>query len=86
MAFLNTRVKYPTDEYWKILMRVLAYLKRTLEECLALSTEDTKIIKWWVDGLYATYGDMRSHTGGMVSMGKGIIYDTSHKQKLNTKR
>ena len=28
---------------------------------------------------------MRSHTGAMLSLGKGAIYSTSTKQKLNTK-
>eukprot|EP00980_Cylindrotheca_fusiformis_P011530 scaffold2712_cov143-Cylindrotheca_fusiformis.AAC.4 len=28
---------------------------------------------------------MRSHTGGMISMGKGALYASSHRQKLTTK-
>jgi hypothetical protein len=28
---------------------------------------------------------MRSHTGGVMSLGTGAAYSTSHKQKLNTK-
>ena len=50
VAFLTTRVKEPTDEDWKKLMRVLAYLKVTPEDCLTLSMKNTKLIKWWVDG------------------------------------
>ena len=29
--------------------------------------------------------DMRSHTGGAMSLGKGVIYGTSTCQKLNTR-
>jgi hypothetical protein len=29
--------------------------------------------------------DMRSHTGGAMSLGRGVIYGTSKRQKLNTK-
>ena len=29
---------------------------------------------------------MRIHTGRIMTMGKGTMYSTSHKQKLNTKR
>eukprot|EP00980_Cylindrotheca_fusiformis_P024537 scaffold12027_cov112-Cylindrotheca_fusiformis.AAC.3 len=28
---------------------------------------------------------MRSHTGGMISMGKGALYASSRRQKLTTK-
>ena len=43
------------------------------------------IIKWWVDGAFAVHEGMRSHTGGMMSLGKGSAYSASRKQKLNTK-
>ena len=46
--------------------------------------EDTNLIKWWLDGSYAVHGDMRSHTGGMMSMGNGAVYSTSLKHKMNT--
>ena len=67
-------------------MRVLEYLKGTPEDCLTLSIEDTNLIKWWVDSSYNVHGNMSSHTGGIISMGKGALYSTSHKQELNTKR
>jgi hypothetical protein len=35
--------------------------------------------------IIAIHPDMRSHTGVAMSMGKGIIYGTSTRQKLNTK-
>jgi hypothetical protein len=38
-----------------------------------------------MDGSYAVHHDMRSHTGGLLTMGKGAIYNCSMKQKLNTK-
>jgi hypothetical protein len=28
---------------------------------------------------------MRSHTGGAMSLGRGVVYRTSKQQKLNTK-
>ena len=39
----------------------------------------------WVDASFAVHPDMKSHTGGAMSMGKGVIYGTSTRQKLNTK-
>ena len=37
VALLTTRIKEPTNEYWKNLARVLAYLKGKPEEGLPLS-------------------------------------------------
>ena len=39
----------------------------------------------WVDAAYAVHPNMRSHTGGCMSFGKGMIHCRSSKQKLNTK-
>ena len=44
-----------------------------------------KLICMWVDASYAVHADMRSHTGGMMTLGNGAAYCTSHKQKLNTR-
>jgi KUP system potassium uptake protein len=43
------------------------------------------IMKTWVDASYAVHGDMKSHTGGVVSFGTGATMSKSSKQKLNTK-
>ena len=42
-------------------------------------------IKWWVYDVFAVHRDTRRHAKGAVFMGKGTIYSTSSKQKLNTK-
>jgi hypothetical protein len=52
---------------------------------LRLSTDNLTIIKWWVDASYGVHHDMKSHTGGVMSMGTGAVYAVSKKQKLNTK-
>ena len=36
--------------------------------------------------MYGTHWDFRSHTGAVMSMGKGEILSLSRKQKLNTAR
>eukprot|EP00978_Attheya_sp_CCMP212_P048299 scaffold500167_cov161-Attheya_sp.AAC.1 len=43
------------------------------------------MMKWWVDAAFAVHPDMKSHTGGTFSLGRGSIYSASLKQKLNTK-
>jgi Reverse transcriptase (RNA-dependent DNA polymerase) len=84
VAFLSTRVKGPDADDYKKLHRVIQYLRGTPDMPLTLEADDTRIIKWWVDASFAVNPDMKSHTGGMMSMGKGATYGTSSRQKLNT--
>jgi hypothetical protein len=44
-----------------------------------------EIMQTWVDASYAVHADMRGHTGGVISMGHGVVHGKSSKQKLNTK-
>jgi hypothetical protein len=85
IAFLCTRVQHPTKHDYNKLARVIKYLRATLKLVLRLGAKNLNIIKWWVDALYGVHKDMRSHTGGAMSMGTGAVYSTSKKQKLNTK-
>ena len=39
----------------------------------------------YVDASFAVHADMRSHSGGVISLGKGAIWSKSGRQKLNTK-
>jgi hypothetical protein len=52
---------------------------------LTLEADSMHIVKWWVDASFAVHPDMKSHTGGVMSLGKGAIYGTSTRQKLNTR-
>jgi hypothetical protein len=85
VGFLTTRVKQPDVEDWKKLMRVLKYLHGTKGLCLTLEADDTKIVKWWVDAAFAVHSDMRSQTGATMSLGRGSVYSSSLRQKLNTR-
>ena len=42
-------------------------------------------LRTFVDAAHAVHMDMKSHTGGLVTMGTGVIHARSSKQKLNTK-
>ena len=85
IAFLSTRVTAPDDDDWKKLVRVLKYVNNTIDIVLTLSINAFNIIKWWIDTSYAPHVDCRSHTGGTMSLGKGCIYSTSCKQKINAR-
>ena len=52
---------------------------------LILEANAMTTIKWWVDASYGMHPDMKSHTGGTMSMGKGSVYSSSIRQKLNTR-
>ena len=85
VAFLTTRVMTPDEDDWKKLLRMINYLRGTLELPLTLQASNTNIVKWWVDGSYGIHPDCKSQTGGTQSLGKGSIISSSTKQKLNTR-
>jgi hypothetical protein len=43
------------------------------------------VLKWHVDGSFAVHPNMRGHTGGGLTMGRGFPLSSSTKQKLNTR-
>ena len=85
LAFLTTRISQPTEYDHRKLRRLLEYLYGTLDMTLTLGADNLGTIYTWVDASYAVHGDMRSHTGGVISFGTGGILCKSSKQKLNTK-
>ena len=52
---------------------------------MILSADDLHIIKWFIDASFAVHPDFKSHTGGGMTYGKGIIQSQYRKQKLNTR-
>ena len=43
------------------------------------------MIKWYGNASFAVHDNMKSHTGGLLTLGAGRIFNTSKKQKLVTK-
>jgi hypothetical protein len=85
MAFLCTRMQAPTLDDQCKLSRVIKYLRKNRSLILTLRADNTNIVKWFVDTAFAVHCNMRSHTGGVMSMGAGAVYSSSQKQKMNTK-
>jgi hypothetical protein len=85
IAFLCTRVSCSTDQDWEKLKRVMQFLNRTLDDYMIIGADCLTVLKTWVDASYGVHPDMKSHTGGVVSLGTGAIMSKSSKQKLNTK-
>jgi hypothetical protein len=72
------------DDY-KNLIQMIQYLRTTKDDYLTLSANSLHNVRWWVDASYAVHPAMKSHTGGAMSLGRGGIYGTSKRHKLNTK-
>ena len=85
VAFECMHVKELDRDDYKKLAQKKKYLRGTKNLPLVLEADDSGMIKWWVNGSFAVHEDMRSHTGGTMSLGKGAAYATSTWQKLNMK-
>ena len=85
IAFLSTRVSCSTKDDWNKLKRVLEFIKCTIDDKRIIGVKSLSTLYTWVDAAYAVHPNMRSHTGGCMSFGKGTIHARSSKQRLNTK-
>jgi hypothetical protein len=85
ISFLCTRVINSNVGDHNKLRRAVKCLRGTKLMCLTLESDDLQTIKWWVDASFAVHEDMRSHTGGPITLGKGSVHSSSVRQKLNTK-
>ena len=85
IGFLCTRVSKTTQQDIRKLKRLLQYLYGTRDEKLTLGADTVMKMETWVDASYAVHHDMKSHTGGVITLGTGAIMSKSSKQKLNTK-
>ena len=85
VAFLKTRVRDPGKYDNEKMGCIMKYLNGTRELVLTLESNRTVTVKRWADVAFAVPHDMKSHTGGMVYMGRGALYSAPIKHKLNTK-
>ena len=77
VAFLTTQLKAPDQDDYKTFQRAVRYIQATKEIMLTLDASNSGEIMWWVDVTFAVHNDMKSNTGGMLSLGKGSIYAMS---------
>jgi hypothetical protein len=82
---MHTSVLQYTEQDWAKLKRVMQFLNRTLDDYMIIGADSLTVLKTWVDASYGVHPDMKSHTGGVISLGRGVIMSKSSKQKLNTK-
>ena len=81
---LMMRVSCSNMDYWNKLLRVLGNLKCTRKDKRIIGASSIVDIYTWIDASYAVHEDsMRSHTGGSISMGYGVLTAKSSMQKIN---
>jgi hypothetical protein len=84
-ALLCTRVSNPTLGDWDKLLHLMKFLNRTQDDKLVLGCEDIRKVHWFVDASFATHPDGKSHSGAMMTFGRGAVQSISMKQRINTK-
>jgi hypothetical protein len=85
ISFLTSRVRATDTDDWKKMVHLMKYLRATRKLPLILGANGSGILKWWIDGSFAVHPNMRGHTGGGLSLGRGFPITASTKQKLNTR-
>ena len=61
------------------------YIRCNIGLPLILSINKCGNIKWYIDAGFAFHKDMRSHTGGFITMVTEGVYDQPSWKKLTTK-
>jgi hypothetical protein len=86
VAFLSTRVQCCTEDDWSKLERVMKYLNGTRNLGICIQPDEGPLNPVaYVDASYGVHADGKSHTGCVISLGKGPVYVKSGKQKIVSK-
>jgi hypothetical protein len=84
VAFLTKRVLAPQRDDYDKLMKTIKYIRGTRELALTLEMDDPVHVTSYIDASYSVHMDKKSHTGCVITLGKGAISCKSSTQKLNT--
>jgi len=86
-VFLATRVQCATDDDMNKLNRLLRYLNGAPDLGVVLSADDDIAggVYAYIDASYGVHADAKSHTGTVITIGKGPVFVKSTKQKVVSK-
>ena len=65
---------------------MIKYLNGGNKNHLTLSSDDLKVIKWYVDEIFLVLPDFKSRTEAIMTLGQVAMHLVSSKNKLNTRR
>ena len=85
VSFLSTRVLKPTSQDQSKLDRVLKYLNGTADLGLTLEVGSSISVIGFIDASYGVHADGKSHTGTAITLGSGVVFAKSTKQKVVSK-
>ena len=85
VSYLMRRVSKSDEDDWQKLRRCLGFLKKTITDVRVIGAKSLSHLFTWIDASYAVHDNMRSHLGGIMSMGVGVIHAKSSMNKVNTK-
>lgn len=60
-------------------------MNQTKTDKRTIKTDNLSEMLTWIDASYAVHPNIRGHTGGAISFGKGVVHARAGKQKLNVK-
>jgi hypothetical protein len=79
------RVRSPNIEDWEKLRHLMEYQRGDRDRPLILGTDNEGMLMGYVDASFVVHPNMRRHTGGGMTMGRGFPILVLTKQKSNTK-
>ena len=82
LSVLCTKCKSPTENDYKRLIRVLAYLNNTKDIPMRYICKTNSELTISADASHLVHGDSRGHTGIVVQLGCNTVYCKSSKQKI----
>ena len=72
VAFSTTRLQEPDLDDCNKLSHMMQYIRGMRKLPLILSADGTHILKWLVEAAFAVHPNMRGHSGGGLSLGRGF--------------
>ena len=61
---------------WEKLNRVMKYIQSIIGLPLILWIDDINNLCWYIDAAFGVHRNMKSHIGMVMTMGKGLPYQT----------
>ncbi len=71
--------------HWDKQCYLMKYLRGDRDRPLILGADNDRLLMWYVDASFAVHPNIRGHTGGGLTLGRGFPISVSTKQKLNTR-
>jgi len=85
VSFLMKRVSEPRRDDWYKFMRLMSWIKRTVEDRKIIGADDLLHMLTMTDSAHAVHEDMKGHIGGIITFGIGVIDQKSSIQKMNSR-